>query len=594
LRLLFFILLFFLLILLITLGFVAFRVLKNRTEDSSRRQGYAMVGCFTVTAVAACLIAALGACCWIPGRILPSVLDIAAQPSTAPQAGHGPTQTPVSEPSPVISYPGGTERFAASMIPEEQPVLERLDDPPRYTLDLAVLWDQALIAGHEQLLLTNNEAVPLDEIVFRLFPNAPYYQEGKLEIGAVEVNGYPTQFALGQDDTVLTVTLPMPLLPEVQADLTLDFTVTVPSRPDRFGVYQDVMVLGHWYPELSVYDDEGWHTDPYVPLGDAYYSEASHFRLNLTLPESVNVAATGVETARRANGDGSLTLTFQSGAVRDMALVLSPVLKAISTTVGQTTINSFYLPGDRTGGQQALEVATGSVQSYNELFGPYPYTDLDVVEGYFLIDGSPGGMEFSGLVLISSEFYASESPYTMLDMPTVVLSHEVAHQWWYAVIGDDQVDDPWLDEAFAVYSSILYFEAEQGPKAAQVQLIENCTLPYRLVVWAGGDRPIGTSLLDFDDALTYSAIVYSKGGLFLHQLRKTLGDEQFLELFQSYYEQFKYRVVRPNDFYTAMMNAADDAAQKQAAAKLYDDWVLGATGEPISLDDLRGLLELFK
>jgi len=594
LRLLFFILLFCLLILLITLGFVAFRVLKNRTEDSSRRQGYAMVGCFTVTAVAACLVAALGACCWIPGRILPSVLDIAAQPSTAPQAGHGPTQTPVSEPSPVISYPGGTERFAASMIPEEQPVLERLDDPPRYTLDLAVLWDQALIAGHEQLLLTNNEAVPLDEIVFRLFPNAPYYQEGKLEIGAVEVNGYPTQFALGQDDTVLTVTLPMPLLPEVQADLTLDFTVTVPSRPDRFGVYQDVMVLGHWYPELSVYDDEGWHTDPYVPLGDAYYSEASHFTLNLTLPESVNVAATGVETARRANGDGSLTLTFQSGAVRDMALVLSPVLKAISTTVGQTTINSFYLPDDRTGGQQALEVATGSVQSYNELFGPYPYTDLDVVEGYFLIDGSPGGMEFSGLVLISSEFYAAESPYTMLDMPAVVVSHEVAHQWWYAVIGDDQVDDPWLDEAFAVYSSILYFEGEQGPKAAQVQLIENCTLPYRLVVWAGGDRPIGTPLLDFDDALTYSAIVYSKGGLFLHQLRKTLGDEQFLELFQSYYAQFKYRVVRPNDFYTAMMNAADDAAQKQAAAKLYDDWVLGATGEPISLDDLRGLLELFK
>ena len=593
-RLLFFILLFVLLILLITLGFVAFRVLKNRTEDSSRRQGYAMVGCFTVTAVAACLVAALGACCWIPGRILPSVLDIAAQPPTTPQSGHGPTQTPVSEPSPVISYPGGTERFAASMIPEEQPVLERLDDPPRYTLDLAVLWDQALIAGHEQLLLTNNEAVPLDEIVLRLFPNAPYYQEGKLEIGAVEVNGYPTQFALGQDDTVLTVTLPVPLLPEVQADLTLDFTVTVPSRPDRFGVYQDVMVLGHWYPALSVYDDEGWHTDPYVPLGDAYYSEASHFTLNLTLPESVTVAATGAETARRANGDGSLTLTYQSGAVRDMALVLSPVLEAISTMVGQTTVNSFYLPGDRAGGQQALDVAAGSVRSYNELFGPYPYADLDVVEGYFLIDGSPGGMEFSGLVLISSEFYASEGPYTMLDTPAMVVSHEVAHQWWYAVIGDDQVDDPWLDEAFAVYSSILYFEAEQGPRAAQVQLIENCTLPYRLVVWAGGDRPIATSLLDFDDALTYSAIVYGKGGLFLHQLRKTLGDEQFLKLLQSYYAQFRYRVVRPNDFYTAMMNAADGAAQKQAAAQLYDDWVVGATGEPLSLDDLRGLLELFK
>jgi len=480
------------------------------------------------------------------------------------------------------------------MVPDERPALERLDDPARYTLDVSVLWDQAMIAGRERLLLTNNETVPLDEIVFRLFPNAPYYQEGELEIGAVEMNGNPAQFELGQDDTVLTVTLPIPLLPEVRADLTLDFTVTVPSRPDRFGRHQDVMVLGHWYPELSVYDDEGWHTDPYVPLGDAYYSEASHFTLNLTLPESVTVAATGVETARRANADGSQTLTYQSGAVRDMAVVLSPIFEAISTTVGQTTINSFYLPGSRAGGQQALDVAAGSVQNFNELIGPYPYTDLDVVEGYFLIEGSPGGMEFSGLALISSEFYASEGPYTMLDMPAVVVSHEVAHQWWYAVVGDDQVDDPWLDEAFAVYSSILYFEAKQGRRGAQLQLIENCTLPYRLVAWLGGDRPIATSVLDFDDALTYSAIVYGKGGLFLHQLRKTLGDEQFLELLRSYYAQFKYRVVRPNDFYAATMDAAGDAAQEKAVAKLFDDWVLGATGEPISVDDLRGLLELLK
>ncbi len=394
--------------------------------------------------------------------------------------------------------------------------------------------------------------------------------------------------------TVLTVTLPAPLPPEAQADLTLDFTVTVPSRPDRFGVYQDVMVLGHWYPELSVYDDEGWHTDPYVSLGDAFYSEASNFTLNLTLPEGMAVAATGVETARRANGDGSLTVTYQGGAVRDTAVVMGPVLETISTTVGQTTINSFYLPDNQAGGERALDVAAGSVQLYNELFGAYPYADLDVVEGYFLIEGSPGGMEFSGLVLISSEFYASEGPYTMLDMPAMVVSHEVAHQWWYAVIGDDQVDDPWLDEAFAVYSSILYFEAKQGRKGAQVQLLENCTLPYRLVAWEGGDRPIATSLLDFGDALTYSAIVYGKGGLFLHQLRETLGDEHFLGLLQSYYAQFKYRVVRPNDFYAAMMNAADDAAQRKAVAELYNTWVLGATGEPVSLDDLRGLLELLK
>ena len=591
---LFFIVLSGLLIGLIILGFIAARVLRQSREGSTRRRGCVALGCFTATAAVAGLVMVLGVCCWIPGRILPSILGIEVGRRITPETVYGPTRTPIPGHPPVISYPGDTQQFAASMIPQERSALEQLDDPPRYTLDLSVLWDQAMVAGQERLLLTNNEAVPLDEILFRLYPNAPYYQDGKLEIGAVEVNGLPAPFELGQDDTVLTVTLATPLPPEARADLTLDFTVTVPSRPDRFGMYQDLMVLGHWYPELCVYDDEGWHADPYVPLGDAYYSEAANFTLNLTLPETVTVAATGVEVARRAYSDGSLTLTYEAGAARDMTVVLGPVLEMVSTTVGQTTINSFYLPGDQVGGQRALDVAAGSVQTYNDLFGAYPYTDLDVVEGHFLIEGSPGGMEFSGLVLISSEFYASQGSYTTLDMPTMVVSHEVAHQWWYAVIGDDQVDDPWLDEAFAVYSSILYFEEKQGRKAALVQLLENCTLPYRLVAWAGGDRPIATSLLEFDDTLTYSAIVYGKGGLFLHRLREALGDEQFLGLLRSYYTQFKYRVVRPNDFYTAVMNATGDVALKKAAARLYDDWVLGATGEPISLDDLRDLLELLK
>jgi len=591
---LFFIVLVGLLLVLIALGFAAFRMLRNRFEAGPRRRGYVMLGCFSVTVVTASLVAAMGACCWLPGRFLPSLLGIEVQPRTTPQTVPGPAQTPVAEPLPVVSHPGAAEQFAASMIPEERATLKRLDDLPQYTLDVSVLWDQATVVGRERLLWTNNEAVSLDEIVFRLYPNAPYYEEGNLEVGTVAVNGSPAPFALGQDSTVLTVTLPAPVPPEAQADLTLDFTVTVPSRPDRFGVYQDVMVLGHWYPELSVYDDEGWHTDPYVSLGDAFYDDASNFTLNLTLPHTVTIAATGVETSRQANAGGSLTVTYQGGAARDLAVVLSPVLETITTTVGQSTIYSIYLPGDRTGGQLALDVAAASVQTYNELFGLYPYADLDVVEGHFLIEGSPGGMEFSGLVLISSEFYASEGPYTMLSIPAMVVAHEVAHQWWYAVIGDDQVDDPWLDEAFAVYSSILYFEAKQGRKGAQVQLLENCTLPYRLVAWAGGDRPIATSLLDFGDALTYSAIVYGKGGLFLHRLRETLGDEHFLGLLQSYYAQFKYRVVRPGDFHTVMMNAIDSAAQEKAVAKLYDDWVLGATGEPVSLDDLRGLLDLLK
>jgi aminopeptidase N len=33
-----------------------------------------------------------------------------------------------------------------------------------------------------------------------------------------------------------------------------------------------------------------------------------------------------------------------------------------------------------------------------------------------------------------------------------VVTHELAHEWWYALISDDQAEAPWLDEAFASYA----------------------------------------------------------------------------------------------------------------------------------------------
>jgi aminopeptidase N len=243
--------------------------------------------------------------------------------------------------------------------------------------------------------------------------------------------------------------------------------------------------------------------------------------------------------------------------------------------VDGTTVTSYYLPGHEEAGRRALDVATRSVQVYNDRFGAYPYPHLRVVETYFLIEGSPGGMEYPGLVLVSSEFYDPESSLARSDEPEVVWAHEVAHQWWYGVVGNDQVDDPWLDEALSTYSSILYFEAAAGQKAADRQLRWQCTLPYRAIQVAGGDRPVGTSLDEFDEnELAYAAIVYGKGGLFFEKLRELLGNDRFLAMLQGYYAAHRFGVVQPVDFEQSMLAAAGPGEQA-AAERLYQNWVIG-------------------
>ena len=101
-----------------------------------------------------------------------------------------------------------------------------------------------------------------------------------------------------------------------------------------------------------------------------------------------------------------------------------------------------------------LDVARRSVERYSALFGPFPLSRLVIVEGDF-----PDGMEFSGLVFVSRDWFESwnGNPASYL---TLITAHEVAHQWWYGSVANDQAAEPWLDEALATYSEYLLLESD--------------------------------------------------------------------------------------------------------------------------------------
>jgi hypothetical protein len=421
---------------------------------------------------------------------LPTVTTMPA-PSVTPQAV--PTIRLTSEPSPspttcATAIPSGslsTSRgdggaFAPSLIPAEREGLTTLDDPPRYILNVAVDFDALTVAGTAEIYYSNNEGEALDAIYLRLYPNADHYEEGEARIDAVSVDGNAAPFSFEDAErTILKVPLSSPLEPDGQTWLQIAFVVTVPRRSDRFGYDEGVMSLGHWYPMLAVYDDEGWNLDPFMALGDAFYSDVALFTVHLTVPEDIVVAASGVELERFLHRAPRATSVYVSGVTRDFALALSREYLTVSKQTGATTVTSYYWPDHEEGGRQALEVAADALEVYSARFGRYPYAELDVAETSFTILGAPGGMEFPGIVFISSNFYLLEGLFA--SELEVVVAHDVARQWWYGLVGNNQVDEPWLDEAFATYASVIYLEDKGDPGAAELAYWSQAVLPYQLV-----------------------------------------------------------------------------------------------------------------
>ncbi len=97
------------------------------------------------------------------------------------------------------------------------------------------------------------------------------------------------------------------------------------------------------------------------------------------------------------------------------------------------------------------------MKSYDQRIGAYPFSELDVVA----TPTSAGGIEYPGLVVIADSLYKEDTTFR-----EVVVAHEVAHQWWYSLVGNDQIDEPWLDEAFAQFTTALYYRDRYGAVGA--------------------------------------------------------------------------------------------------------------------------------
>ena len=495
-----------------------------------------------------------GATLPVPWPPMPTSVILTPTPRPTLDAAARSEATPLPTPAAALT---GKEVYAAALRPEA-PVPVSADGMTEYRLDVTVAPDLSAISGQAHIRYTNRETVPLDTIYLHLYPNL---WDGGMTVTEARVNGEPVNVTYPSGDDVIGLPLAAPLAPDASVELELRFAVPVPSGEGvgNYGEYalqEGVLALAHFYPTVAVYDTD-WRIETPAPHGDVIFQDASLYDVTLTAPADLTVVATGATLGKTDTGDGSATWRLGGGPLRDFNIVASRDYLSASAQVGDIAVNSYFLPGDEESGRKALDWAAKALTIYQNEFGAYPYRELDVVE----TGTSAGGIEYPGLIAVASRLYGDPARQQFFESAT---AHEVGHQWWYNVVGNDQVNHPWLDEALTQYATYRYFQDTYG-EAGGREFIDSLDRRWSAVDKA--QKPIGLPVGDYTDR-EYGAIVYGRGALFFTALRDRLGADKMAELLRRYYAEQAWDIATPEEFRAL----AEDMAG-ESLADLWAEWV---------------------
>lgn len=427
-----------------------------------------------------------------------------------------------------------------------------------YVLTLDVDYASGGYEGDMTVTYANGTPQPLTELFFRLYANAPtLYAGASAEILDVHVGDDAVVIGLSVDDTALRVPLPQPLLPDQTTSVTLAFQGQASLRLDpalppthEYGILTKTpytLTLTSFYPIVAPYLDNGWALDPVLGIGDALFAESSSYDVSLYVDPQLTPIASGLLVDAALEGD-RVMYRFLANHARDFSLVLVDDGRIPRrATAGGVNLRVWFAPSSTRAAVRAVERARAAVDLFTHLIGPLPYEELDIVEVPLQ---HIGGVELSGLVLLSERYTAD--PYDLFF--DILVSHEVAHEWFYAAVGNDPFATPWLDEGLVTYLSNVFLAEAVSPTVAYGER-ERWRSSLALAASAHSEIPLTSPLDAFPDSATYSAFAYSGAAWELGLIRAEIGDDAFFAALADYYRESMFEIASPLDLREALERA---------------------------------------
>jgi hypothetical protein len=400
--------------------------------------------------------------------------------------------------------------------------------PVSYDVDASVNFDHASAAIIETIGLTNDSG----GVVGGIHLSMPAAVTDRLSLERVDVDGTAaaTRSTIPGD---VEVFFPEPLAVGASSKVVVRFdevaSSDVSSSLDiRFSKSDGILRLGHW---LAL----GSNQHPIRKPGDAQVSAAGHFRLTLHLSDpNLVVAAPGTVV----NNTGG-THVYDIDHARDLALAIAPDFHVTRGSVDGIHVEVYTRSG--IGGDDTLRFAEAALTTFDDAYGHYPWTRFVLVQS----PRNRSGNEYPGIVFLGRTSLEDQ----------VVVAHETAHQWFYAVVGNDQVRDPWIDEALAEYSADYDFGS----------IARSCsTLHVDLPITAFPDRRPNDQACN-----EYSQTIYIKGAAMVDGVRRLLGDERFNAAMRALVANHRFEIVTTTDVVATWLEVAPDPAALAADLQPY-------------------------
>jgi len=471
--------------------------------------------------------------------------------------------------------------LAAQPVIFQQPLSPRIAN---YDIDVRLDAKTGVFTGKETLFWRNTSQDKITELQFHLYQNAfrnnkssfmkesgkgvkpdkpePEKKPKQKNFGFMDVNciklstGEDLKPGMefihpdddnGEDKTVMRVLLPKPLAPGQTIVVNIDFTARLPEPPvARSGALKEYFFASQWFPKAGVYIDGKWNCHQYHSHTE-FFADFGVYNVKITVPKKNLVGATGVLVSRTDNNDGTATHFYHAEDVHDFAWTTSPNFLEFKTTQNNVEIRALVQKKHKHQGERHLEAGRLAVKYFEDWYGDYPYPNLTIV------DPAPGGGETGGM-----EYPTIITAGTLTLLPEgiravqMVIIHEFGHNFWYALVANNEFEDSWLDEGINTYSEIQIMHDIYGAKGSMVdwagiKVDDLQTRRYSYNRMPDAD-PIARNGWQYYNGASYGSLSYSKPALMLVTLENYLGKETMNKIMRAYFERFKFKHPKTKDF----------------------------------------------